>query len=90
MTFDLFELFRTCLFVAVTVYSVLVLAVGYHNLRRLLDGQAPGTRLVRGVLGYLVATVSLRPIVGELWQIAGLTLLLSVLWWGHALLETGT
>lgn len=80
---DPFDVFRTALFVAVTLYYVVVTAAGAWQVARLLMGNDPRKRLLRTYLSYQLVSVRIRPLAGELVQIGVWTLVLIGLWWLH-------
>jgi hypothetical protein len=81
--FDLFTLFRTLLFVALTTYTVLATVSGLRRVVGLLRGRDPRKRLLRAYLGYQLVSLRLRPLAGELLQIAFWVTMLVCLWWLH-------
>ncbi len=81
--FDLFVLFRTLLFVALTTYTVLVTVSGLRRVVGLLRGRDPRQRLLRAYLGYQLVSLRLRPLAGELLQIAFWATMFLCVWWLH-------
>jgi hypothetical protein len=67
---DPFNVFRTALFLGVGAYTVLTTLGTIWRVVGLLRGRDPRKRLLRSYLSYQLATVSLRPLAGELAEIA--------------------
>ncbi len=84
---DLFILFRTLLLVALTTYTVLLTAHGLRRLLGYLGGRDPQKRMLRVYLGYQLVSIRLRPLAGELCQIAFWVTMLAALWWLHRILD---
>lgn len=82
---DPFYLFRTMLFVGLSVYYILATSVTIWRLVTLLRGRDRAHRLLRTVVSYQLVTIRLRPLAGELVQIGFLIVVLVVLWWAHGL-----
>jgi hypothetical protein len=82
---DSFELFRTTLFVALSVYTVATMALTSWHVARLLQGADPRRRLLRTYLGYVLVSFRVTPLRSELIQIALWTTMLLILWWLHTL-----
>ncbi len=83
---DAFLLFRTLLFIGVTVYTVIATLESLVRTLALLAGRDPKRRLLRAYVGYNLISFRLQPLTGELLQIALWTTILLVLWWLHTLL----
>ncbi len=83
---DAFQVFRTMLFVAVTVYTVIVTVESAVRVAALLAGRDPKRRLLRAYVGYNLVTFRVAPLAGELLQIAFWATILLVFWWLHTLL----
>jgi hypothetical protein len=81
---DPFNVFRTAVFVGVTTYTVLALAGTMMRLAAILRGSDPEKRLLRAVLSYELVSMRLRPLLGELWQLAFWSAALLGIWWLHA------
>jgi hypothetical protein len=78
-----FIVFRSALFAALTIYyTVMVLATGLMMLRW-LRGEDPYRRLLRTYVSYSMCSIRLRPLAGELLEIAFWTTILVVIWWLH-------
>lgn len=80
---DLFDVYRNALFIALTVYTVVIMAVTMWFGARILVGQDPRKRLLRIYLSYQLLTIRIRPLAGELVAMAVWTLSLLGLWWLH-------
>jgi len=80
---DPFGTFRTTLFVALAIYTVVTLAGTAWRVATLLRGTDPRKRLLRAYLGYQLVSFSLRPLAGELLQIGFWCTILLLLWWLH-------
>jgi hypothetical protein len=85
-TADPFIVFRTTLFAALLVYTCLALASTAWRTVVLLRGDDPRRHLLRAYLGYQLVSFRLRPLAGELAQIAFWLAALLTLWWLHRLL----
>ncbi len=83
---DAFLLFRTVLFIGVTVYTVIATLESLVRTLALLAGRDPKRRLLRAYVGYNLISFRLQPLTGELLQIGLWTTILLVLWWLHTLL----
>ena len=83
---DLFTFFRTMLFVFLAVYSVLLLSTSIWRLRGLFSGSDPTKQMLRLYVSYQLVTIRLKPLRGELTQIAFWLVMLSCLWWLHTLI----
>ncbi len=81
--FDSFILFRSLLWFVLTTYTVLLTVTGLRRLLAALHGRDPQKRMLRDYLGYALVSVRLRPLAGELCQIAFWVTMLAVLWWLH-------
>jgi len=84
--FDLFIFFRTALFLFLAVYSLLLLGSSIWRLRVLFAGSDPAKRMLRLYVSYQLLTIRLKPLRGELGQIALWSALLACLWWLHTLI----
>ncbi len=80
---DLFILFRTTLFLLLTVYALVTTATAGWHVLRLLRGDRGHQRLLRTYLAYQLLSVRLEPLRGELLQLAFWLTMLAVLWWLH-------
>ena len=80
---DPFAVYRTTLFVALAVYTVLTTAGTAWRVTVLLRGNDPQRRLLRAYLSYQLVSFRLRPLAGELLQIAFWCTILLCLWWLH-------
>ncbi|HMQ17232.1 MAG TPA: hypothetical protein PKC49_14790 [Phycisphaerae bacterium] len=85
MDTDPFIFFRGLLVTLLAVYAGLALATGVARLWRLISGDDRRKRLLRTYLGYQLASLRLRPVAGELTQIAAWTILLFIVWRLHHL-----
>ncbi len=83
---DAFQVFRTMLFIGVTVYTIITTLESLARAVALLAGRDPKRRLLRAYIGYNLVTFRLEPLTGELLQIAFWTTILLILWWLHTLL----
>jgi hypothetical protein len=84
---DPFLMFRTLVFVFLSVYFLLSLWYGASRLLDLLRGDDPSKRMLRTYLGYQIVSIRLRRLSGELFQIALLLATLAVIAWAHRLLD---
>jgi hypothetical protein len=84
--FDAFYLFRTTLFIAVSVFTVVTFAETVIGLGRLLGGAEPHRQMLRKYLAYQVLSVRLAPLKGELALLGLWSLILLLLWFLHRLL----
>ncbi|MBW7904155.1 MAG: hypothetical protein LC135_13545 [Phycisphaerae bacterium] len=85
MDTDPFILFRGLLVTLLTVYATLALVTGAVQFWRLISGEDRHKRLLRTYLGYQLLSLRLRPVAGELTQIAAWTILLIIVWRLHHL-----
>jgi hypothetical protein len=83
---DLFAFFRTTLFVFLGVYSVLLLCSSLWRLWALFAGSDRTKQMLRFYVSYQLATIRLKPLRGELAQIAFWLSMLACLWWLHTLI----
>jgi hypothetical protein len=84
--FDLFIFFRTTLLIFATTYSVLMLSSGIWRVVRLFGGENPRKQMLRLYVSYQLVTIRLRPVRGELLQLALLLVMLVCIWRLHALI----
>jgi hypothetical protein len=77
---DPFLVFSTLLTLFVTAYYTLVTTMTVRETVRLLRGQDPGRRLLRLYLSYQLVTLRIRPLAGELLQIAVWLAILALIW----------
>jgi hypothetical protein len=84
--FDLFNFFRTTLFVFVGTYSGLMMISGLWRLTRFLGGADPHKQILRDYLTYLLLSVRTRTIRGDLIEIAALAAALVGIWRLHDLI----
>jgi hypothetical protein len=82
---ELFTFFRTMLFVFLAAYSILLLSTSIWRLTALFSGSDPKKQMLRLYVSYQLLTIRLRPIRGELIQIAFWLMVLGSLWWLHTL-----
>jgi len=80
---DPFEFYRTLLFVFLGIYFVVTTAYSVVRIVDLVRGDHPSKRLLRTYLGYQIVSIRLRPLAGELVQIAALVGLLALIAWAH-------
>jgi hypothetical protein len=80
---DPFVMFRTALFIALAAYYVISTVTMITRGVVLLAGTDPRKRLLRTYLSYLLVTIRLRPLAGELLQIAVWTAVLLLLYGMH-------
>ena len=83
---ELFTFFRTTLFFFLAVYSILLLSTSIWRLTALFSGGDPRKQVLRLYVSYQLLTIRLRPIRGELIQIAFWLMVLGSLWWLHTLI----
>lgn len=82
---ELFTFFRTILFVFLAAYSILLLSTSIWQLTALFSGSDPKKQMFRLYVSYQLLTIRLRPLRGELIQIAFWLMVLGSLWWLHTL-----
>jgi hypothetical protein len=80
---DPFRIFRTTLFIALAVYTLLTTASTIWQVTIVLRGSDPDKRLLRTYLAYQLLSFRLRPLAGELVQIMFWITALLGLWWLH-------
>lgn len=80
---DPFATFRTTLFIALAVYTVVTTATTVWRVTVLLRGNDPRKRLLREYLSYQLVSFRLQPLAGELLQMAFWCTILLLLWWLH-------
>lgn len=80
---DPFYTFRTVLFVALAIYTVVTTAATGWRVLVLLSGSDPRKRLLRAYLSYQLVSFRLRPLAGELLQLAFWCTILGSIWWLH-------
>ncbi len=83
---DPFAVYRTALFVALSAYYLVTTAGAAWQVAVLLRGREPHKSLLRLYLSYQLLSVRLRPLRGELLQIAFWGTMLAVMYWLHELL----
>jgi hypothetical protein len=83
---DLFIFFRTMLFVFLTVYALLLLISSLWRLWALFAGSDREKQMLRLYISYQLLTIRLKPLRGELVQIAAWLAVLAGLWWLHTLI----
>lgn len=81
--FDPFELFRTTLFIAVTLYTLAGVPMTVMIVRKVLRGAAMPQQMLRAYVIWLLLTVRWRPLRGELIQIALWGGVVLMLWQCH-------
>jgi hypothetical protein len=81
--FDIFNTFRTAIFVGLTLYYFLATGLMTMRLVRVLSGADPRLSLLRAYLSYHLVTIRIRPLAGELAHLALWTTILAALWWMH-------
>ena len=84
--FDLFYFFRTVLFFFLGTYAVLLTVASLNRVIGLLAGDGCGKEMLRVYVSYQLLSVRLRPLAGELVQIALLVAALALLWWLHSVI----
>lgn len=84
---DPFAIFRTTLFVALAVYTVLTTAGTIWGVAVVLRGNDPRKRLLRAYLSYQLVSVRIRPLAGELLELAFWLAVLLGVWWLHTQIE---
>jgi hypothetical protein len=80
---DPFLIYRTSLFIALAAYYVVTTAGGVWRVVALLRGSDPHRRLLRTYLSYQLVSFRVRPLAGELLQIAFWCTILLVIYWLH-------
>ena len=80
---DPFRIFRTTLFIALAIYTVLTTAGTIWQVTVVLRGSDPDKRLLRTYLAYQLLSFRLRPLANELAQIVFWIAALVGLWWLH-------
>lgn len=80
---DPFILFRSVLFAALAVYTVVSAGATAWRVAVLLRGNDPRKRLLREYLSYQMFSFRVRPLADELIQIAILCGMLLLIWWAH-------
>jgi hypothetical protein len=83
---DLFTFFRTTLFIFLGIYSLLLLVTGLLRLKALFSGSDRTKEFLRLYVSYELLTIRLKPLRGELVQIAVLVCVLAGVWWLHTLI----
>ncbi len=81
---DVFEIYRTALFLALTLYYAVIMAASGWHIAGLLRGDDPTRRLLRVYLGYQVVSIRLRTFTPELLQMAAWLAGLGLVYWAHA------
>ncbi|MGD8451845.1 MAG: hypothetical protein PVJ57_08505 [Phycisphaerae bacterium] len=82
---DPFAIFRNVLFVAVAVYTLVTMAGTVTRVVVILSGHDPHKKLLRACVSYQLVTIRIRPLVGELLEIALWLAVLVGIWQLHAL-----
>ena len=82
---DFFGVYCLTLYAGIIVYTVVSVGLTAVETTALLRGNEAHRRLLRTYLLYLLVSVRLRPLAGELAQIVLLAALLLGLWWLHTL-----
>ncbi|MBL8879584.1 MAG: hypothetical protein JNG88_10740 [Phycisphaerales bacterium] len=80
---DVFDVYRNALFIALTIYTIVVMAITIWFGAKVLAGRDPRKRLLRLYLSYQLLTIRVRPLAGELARTGFWTLALLGLWWLH-------
>lgn len=83
---DVFDVYRNALFVALTIYTVVVMAITIGFGAKILAGRDPRKRLLRLYLSYQLLTIRIRPLADQLTATALWSLALLGLWWLHHLI----
>ena len=78
---DPFAIFRTTLFIALVVYTLVTTVGSILRVAVVLSGSDPEKRLLRAYLSYQLVSVRIRPLAGELLEIAFWVAVLLGLWW---------
>jgi hypothetical protein len=81
--FDLFLVFRTVLFIGLTVYFGLTTIITIRTLYGILAGEDPRRRLLRACISYQLVTTRVKPLAGELAQIGFWIGVLVLIWYAH-------
>ena len=81
--FDLFTFYRTTLFVFLGTYTLLLTISSVWQLVRLLAGPERHKEFLRTYVAYQLLTMRVRPVRGELLQIALLVAALGILAYLH-------
>lgn len=84
---DFFGVYCLTLYAGIIVYTVVAMGLTAVETAALLRGDEPQRRLLRSYLLYLLVSVRLRPLAGELIQVALLAAALGALWWLHGLVS---
>ena len=80
---DPFRVFRTALFMGVAAYTLVTTAGTIWRVVAVLSGSDPRKRLLREYLSYQVLSIRLRPLAGELLELAFWLAILLGIWWLH-------
>lgn len=80
---DPFGIFRTTLFVALVVYTLVTMGATAWYTIALLAGRDPRKRLLRVYVSYQLLSFRARPLAGELVQLVLWTGVLVAIWWLH-------
>ncbi len=83
--FDLFAFYRTTLFLFLGTYTLLLTISSVWQVVRLLAGPERHKEFLRTYVSYQLLTMRIRPVRGELLQIAALVALLGVVGYLHTL-----
>ncbi len=84
--FDLFAFYRATLFLFLGTYTLLLTVSGVWQLVRLLAGPERHKEFLRTYVAYQLVTMRVRPVRGELLQIAFLVGALGGLWYLHTVI----
>ncbi len=76
-----FLVFTQTLFIALTLYLIVSTFVTVRYLWGIFSGDDPARRLLRAYLSYQLLTFRVRPLLGELGQIAWWSLVLLGIYW---------
>ncbi|MFO0840073.1 MAG: hypothetical protein U1D55_16320 [Phycisphaerae bacterium] len=87
LTADVFEVYRTALFLALTIYYAIVTVASAWQVALLLRGNDQARRFLRVYLGYQLLSIRIRRFAPELVQMAAWTIALGLLYWAHYSLE---
>lgn len=80
---DPFAIFRRALFIGVAIYTLVTMTGTVLRTIWLLMGVDPHKKLIRAYLSYMLVTLRLKPVLGELVEIGFWSVFLLTLYWAH-------
>jgi hypothetical protein len=83
---DPFAVFRTSLLVGLLAYHVVTMASSLARAAAALRGTDPHKRLLRAYIHYYLVSIRLRPLAGELLELAVWGAILLFIWWLYTLI----